>query len=134
MIAEHTSPKSSSRCARVELLLVAELRDRNALHQFHDEERPAHVRRARIEDLGDVRMIHHRQRLPLLLEARDDLARVHAQLDDLQRHPPRHRLHLLRHPDRAEAALANSFEEPVSPNHRPAQLGCRMVPLRPQVW
>ena len=52
-------------------------------------------------------MIHHRQRLPLLLETRDDFARVHPQLDDLQRHRAPHRLLLLRHPDHAEAALAD---------------------------
>jgi hypothetical protein len=31
-------------------------------------------------------MIHQRQRLPLRLEAGDDLARVHAGLDDFERH------------------------------------------------
>jgi hypothetical protein len=30
-------------------------------------------------------VVHHRQRLALLLEAGDHLARVHAQLDDLER-------------------------------------------------
>jgi len=30
----------------------------------------------------DVWVIHHRQRLPLLLEAPDDLARIRAQLDE----------------------------------------------------
>ena len=56
-------------------------------------------------------MIHHRQRLPLLLEARDDLLRVHAELDDLQRHAPPHRLLLLGHPDDAEAAFADLLEQ-----------------------
>ena len=32
-----------------------------------------------------LRMIHHRQRLPLGLEAGDHLPGVHPQLDDLQR-------------------------------------------------
>ena len=66
--------------------------------------------------LRDVRMIHHRQRLPLLLEARDHLLRVHPQLDDLQRHAPPHRLLLLRHPDHAEAALADLLEQLVRPD------------------
>ena len=41
---------------------------------------------AAVEHLGDVGMVHERQRLPLGLEAGDDLPRVHARLDDLQRH------------------------------------------------
>jgi len=45
---------------------------------FHHEKRAARRRRARVEDLRDVRMVHHRERLPLGLEARDDLLRVHA--------------------------------------------------------
>ena len=61
-------------------------------------------------------MIHHRQRLPLLFEARDDLARVHAELDDFQRHAPPHRLLLLGHPHRAEAALADLLEQFVRPD------------------
>ena len=43
----------------------------NAPHQFHHEIGPARLGRARIQHLGDVRMIHHRQRLPLRLEPRD---------------------------------------------------------------
>jgi hypothetical protein len=37
-------------------------------------------------------MVHHRQRLPLRLEARDDLAGVHARLDYLDGHTAAHRL------------------------------------------
>ena len=40
---------------------------------------------AGVEDLRDVRVVHQRQRLPLGLEARDHLTRVHAQLDELER-------------------------------------------------
>ena len=116
--------------ARAQPSLVAVLRDRDALHQFHDEERPPILRRASVEDLGDVRVVHHRQRLPLALEARDDLARVHAQLDDLQRHLPHHRLHLLRHPHRAKAALANLLQELVAPDHLAALLRLEPRELR----
>ena len=56
-----------------ELVLVAVLGDPDAAHQFHDEVGPARVGRAGVEHLGDVRMIHQRQRLPLGLEAGDDL-------------------------------------------------------------
>ena len=57
-----------------------------ALDELHDEVRAALWRRARIEHLGDVRMVHHGQRLPLGLEAGDDLRGVHSRLDDLERH------------------------------------------------
>ena len=90
-----------------EVGLVAVIGDANAAHQFHDEEWPARGRRASIEHLRDVRMVHHCQRLPLLLKARDDLLRIHAHLDDLQRHAPPHRLLLIRHPHHAEATFAD---------------------------
>ena len=57
-----------------EIILVAVVGDADAAHQFHHEIRPAQSRCVpRIEHLGDVGMIHHRQRLPFRLEARDDL-------------------------------------------------------------
>src|SRR6478609_8111633 len=37
-----------------------------------------------VEHFRDIRVIHHGQRLPLSLEASDDLLRVHARFDDLQ--------------------------------------------------
>jgi hypothetical protein len=61
-------------------------------------------------------MLQHRQRLPLPLEARDDFARVHAELDDLERDAPPHRLLLLRHPHRAKATLADLLEQLVRPD------------------
>ena len=61
-------------------------------------------------------MIHHRQRLSLRLEARDDLARVHAELDDLQRDTPPHRLLLFRHPHDAESALTDLLTQFVRAN------------------
>ena len=88
----------------------------HAADEFHDEEGPAKLRRTGVEDLGDVRVLHHRERLPLLLEAGDDFLRVHAELDDLQRHAPPHRLLLLGHPHDAEAALADLLEELVRPD------------------
>ncbi len=41
-------------------------------------------RRSRIQDFGNVWMVHHRQRLPLGLEAGDDLPGVHSRFDDLE--------------------------------------------------
>ena len=108
--------KSSSRSAVGRVCLVAVVGNLDAAHQFHDEERPPVFRRAGVEDLRDVRMIHHRERLTLLLEARDDFLRVHPHLDDLQRHRAPHRLLLLRHPDHAKAAFADLLEQLVRPD------------------
>ena len=47
---------------------------------------------AAVDDLGDVGMVHQRQCLPLGFEAGDDLAGVHARLDDLEGHLAAHRL------------------------------------------
>ena len=69
-----------------QMLLVAELRDRNAMDEFHHEVRPATVGRARIEHLGDVGVVHQRQGLAFGLEPGDHLPRVHPRLDDLQGH------------------------------------------------
>jgi hypothetical protein len=91
-----------------EIVLVAVVGDLDPAHQFHHEVGRPVLRRARVEHLGDVRMIHHRQRLPLRLEAGDDLLGVHAQLDDLERHAAADGFGLLRHVDHAAAAFAES--------------------------
>ena len=59
--------------ARVQLVLVAIIRDPNAAHQFHDEVRPAGIGRAGVEDARDIRMVHQRQRLAFGFEAGNDL-------------------------------------------------------------
>src|SRR6185369_8448986 len=59
------------------------------------------------ENLGDVWMVHHGQRLPLGFETRDDAFGVHSQLDDLERHPPAHRLFLFGHVNHATTAFAD---------------------------
>ncbi len=115
-MAWQTWMNRSSRSLVVEIVLVAVVGDLDAPHQFHDEVGPARLRRARIEHLGDVRMIHHRQRLPLGLEPGDDLLGVHAQLDDLERHAAAHRFGLLGHIDHAAAAFAHALQQFVAPN------------------
>src|SRR5579871_3952977 len=94
-----------------QLALVAVLRDRNAFDQFHHEVRSAGVRGARVEDLGDVRMIHHRQGPTLGFEAGDDLLGVHPGLDDLQGDAAADGVLLLGHVDRTEAAFADELKE-----------------------
>ena len=61
-------------------------------------------------------MVHHRQRLPLGLESGDDLLGVHAQLDDLERDSPPHRLGLLRDIDHAATAFAHALQNFVAAN------------------
>ena len=68
--------------------------------------------------LGDVRMIHHRQRLPLGLEASDDLARIHAGLDDLERHAALDRVLLVGDVNQAHAAFTDPFQQLVRADHR----------------
>ena len=104
--------------ARRKLVLVAVLRDRHAVHQLHHEVRPARFRRAGVQHLGDVRMVHQRQRLPLGLETGDDLPRVHARLDHLQRDLAADRVLLLGHVDDAEAALADPLQQLVPADDR----------------
>ena len=71
-------------------------------------------------------MVHHRQGLAFGLEPGDDALGLHAELDDLQRHPPAHRLLLLGHVDHAAAALPDLLEELVPPD-----AACRPAPRRP---
>jgi hypothetical protein len=56
-------------------------------------------------------MIHQRQRLPLGLESRDHLPRIHARLDDLERYFAMDGLLLLGDEDQSHAALADLFQQ-----------------------
>ena len=94
---------------------VAELGDRRALHQFHYEERPAVGGGADVEDAGDVRVVHHRERLPFRFKAGDDGLGVHPGLDELDRDEPFHGFDLLSHPDGTHAAFADRLEQLVLP-------------------
>ena len=105
--------------------LVAVIRDRDALHQLHDEVGTAGVGGAGVEDPGDVGVIHHRQRLPLGLEPGDDLGVVHARLDELERDPATDRPLLLGHVDDAEAPLADRLEDLVRSDPRAEHLDRR---------
>jgi len=68
-MAWQTSMKSLQ---RRQIILIAVVRDGNTAHQFHHKIRPPRVGCPRVEHLGDVGMIHHRQRLPLGLKAGHD--------------------------------------------------------------
>ncbi len=53
--------------------IVAKLRDRDPLDQFHHKVGPAGLSGTGVEYLGDVGMVHHRQSLPFGFKAGDDL-------------------------------------------------------------
>ena len=92
------------------------------MHQLHHEVRPAGLGGAGVEHLGDVRVVHHRQRLPLGLEAGDDLLGVQPRLDDLQRDLAADGVLLLGHVDDAEPALADPLEQLVAADDRADRL------------
>src|SRR5262249_5500560 len=97
--------------ARGKVILLAIVCDLDTAHQFHDEVRAARLGRAAVEHFRDVRMLHHRQRLSLGIEASDNLLGVHTQLDDLERNSPPNRFLLVSHIYHAAAAFADLFEE-----------------------
>ena len=94
-----------------QVVVVAVLREGDAIDQLHHEVRPARLRGARIVDFGDVGVIHDRQGLLLGCKARDHLAGIHARLDDLQGHLAPDRLLLEGHVDDAHAAFADFLVE-----------------------
>src|SRR5213083_2490094 len=80
-------------------LNVGVIGDRNTLDQLHNEIRAPRLRRAAVKHLGNVRMLHHRERLAFIFEASQNLASVHAELNDFQSDTASHGLKLLGHPD-----------------------------------
>ncbi len=68
-------------------------------------------------------MVHSRERLALGRKTRDDLGAVHAELDQFERDLPSYRLLLLREPNRAHSAFADSFEQHVWADLGPCDLG-----------
>ena len=93
--------------AEGKFLLIAKFRDGFSRRQLHDEKRASSARCPRIEDLRDARVIHQRQRLSFGFETRDDGLRVHAQLDDFDRHFAAHWRELFRPIHDATTAFAN---------------------------
>ena len=125
--AWQTGTNSSSRCRGVRWFWSQNSVIGHALDQLHDEVGPARVACAAVEHLGDVGMVHDRQRLPLGLEAGDHLPRVHARLEDLQGHLAADRLRLLGHEDDAEAAFADLLQQLVRADHRAGAFGDRRL-------
>src|SRR5580692_5430646 len=78
-----------------------------------------------IEDPGDVWVVHQRQGLELGLESREDLMRVHAGPDDLERHLPPDRSLLIGDVDDAEPPLADLLQQRVGADHGACAFGGR---------
>ena len=120
-----------------ELGFVAVLGDRDAVDQLHHEEGPAGAGGPGVEDFGDVGMVHQGQRLALGLEPGDDLAGVHAGLDDLERDLAADGRLLLGHVDDAHAAFADLLEQLVRSDPRTGAFGERAgdrVVARRRAW
>jgi hypothetical protein len=108
-------------------VVVAVLGDGHALDQLHDEVRPAAGGFASVVNLGDIGMIHQRQRLPLGFKARDHLTRVHAGFEDLEGNLTADRLLLLGDEDQAHAAFADLFHQTVRADNTSGTLADRRV-------
>ena len=98
---------------QIEVVPVAVGRDRLAGHQLHDEVGEPLVGGAGFERAGDVGVIHHRERLPLALEAGEHLVGIHPEPDHLERDRPPERLELLGLVDGPHAALAEDAGDAV---------------------
>jgi hypothetical protein len=68
-------------------------------------------------------VVHHGQGLPLGLEASDDLAAIHARLDDLESNLALDGLGLLGHEDGAHAAFADLLQQLVRTDDRAGTFG-----------
>ena len=75
-----------------QVMPITEIGDGNAADQFHHKVRPARLGGATVKYLGNVRVIHQRQGLPLGLKTGHHLPGIHARFDDLQRHLAANRL------------------------------------------
>ena len=98
------------------VVLVAVIGDFDAAHQFHDKKRPARDRRARVQDPGNVRMIHQGQGLPFRLKPGDDRLGIHAQLDDLEGDSAPNGFLLFGHINHAATAFADLLQKFVAAN------------------
>ena len=93
---------------------VAVFGDRDAVDQFHHEVRPPAVGRSRVEHLGDVRVIHERQRLTLGFEPAKTWVESMPGLMTLSATRRLHRLGLLGDEDRAHAPFAEHLQQPIT--------------------
>src|SRR6202035_1810803 len=96
-------------------LVIAVLRDGYALDVLHHEVRPASCRGASVEDARDIGMVHHGQRLTLVGEASEYLARVHAEFYNFERDTAANGLALLGQVHSAHAPFAQRSKDLIAP-------------------
>src|SRR5579862_4299563 len=94
-----------------EMVLIAVACDGSTRDVLHNEVGLTIRSGARVEDLGDGWMVHHRQGLTFCAEALQEFGVIHADLDQLERDLALHRCSLLREPDLSHAALAEPTEK-----------------------
>ena len=87
-----------------------------AVDVLHHQIRLASGSRAGIEDLGDRRVVHDGQRLPLGFESLHGCSIVHSGPDQLQRDLAPDRFDLLGQPDLSHAADAEFLQQTVRPD------------------
>ena len=103
----------------VQPLTVAVVGDGNPRHVLHGEIRPSLRARTCLVHLGDIGMIHQGQGLLFALKARQDGARVHAELDQLERHLADHRQFLFGEVHHPHAAFAQKPHDAICPDPPP---------------
>jgi len=102
---------------RAQIVLIAKARNGDAFDQFHHKIRTAGLSRTRVEDLGDVGMVHQCQRLSFRFEPGDDFLGIHAQFDDLERDAATHGFLLFGHVNNPTTAFADLLQQFVAANH-----------------
>ena len=95
-------------------LAIAILCDGRAFDVLHHEVRPPGGAGAGVEDLGDVRVVHHRERLAFLVEAGEHLRGIQAELHDLERHAPANGFTLLGEIDRPHPPFAQQLDDAIA--------------------
>ena len=94
---------------------VAVIGQRDAGHELHHEKRPAVRGDAGVQHFGNVRVVHQGEGLTFRLEPGQHGPRIHPRLNQLDRHRPLHRLHLLGPVHRAHAALTDRLKQLIPP-------------------
>ena len=96
---------------------VAVTGDGFALHEIHHEVRPSIGTGSRVKNLGNVRVIHHRQGLSFDFEPADDTPGIHAQLENFERNRPLNGILLLHPINRTSSPFSHQVDETVGAYH-----------------
>src|SRR5437773_2276256 len=94
-----------------ERILITVVRDLHSFDQFHDEVRAAGFGRTRVENLRNIRMVHHRQRLAFSLKSSDNTVGIHPRFNNLERDSSVDGLLLFSHENDAASSLTNLLQQ-----------------------